>query len=62
MSNSETATSELKEPATYRLPVSLLDHLTFAQQQSELTKSAIVRRALREYLDANFPQNQTAAA
>lgn len=55
MSNSENATSELKEPATYRLPVSLLDHLTYAQQKSELTKSAIVRRALREFLDKNYP-------
>lgn len=45
----------ITEMCTFRIPTDIVDHLTAAHKESELTKTTIVRRALREHLEKNYP-------
>ena len=49
------ARKEPTEMCTFRLPISTVDHLDHAYDNSDFTKTVIVNRALREYLEKNHP-------
>lgn len=51
------ARKEPTEMCTFRLPISTVDHLDFAYDNSDYTKTVIVNRALREYLEKNHPMS-----
>lgn len=56
------ADNEITEMQTFRLPVSLIDHLDRAKKESDFSKTVIVKRALTEYLAKHFPASANQAA
>lgn len=43
------------EMVTFRLPKELTRHLEYAHDMSELTKTVIVKRAIKGYLEEHYP-------
>lgn len=57
----QTAANTLKEMATFRLPITLLDWLEAAHQGEDRTKTAIVKRALEEHLTKDYAEYKPGA-
>lgn len=49
--------TDITEMQTFRLPVSIIDHLDNAKRDSDFSKTTLVKRALSEYLNTHYPDS-----
>lgn len=54
--------STLTEPQTFRFPTDIVDRMRAASASSQIPQVRLATRAMREFLDREFPVNPTDAA